>query len=115
MQILFILEYSYIVNVHQAKNVLSDVLGNATSSFDHDGEVKDGQSISTVLPSFDIGYIKQIANKASEEANVGGNMMHYSASIDLVTGQQDYNLQKIIYNQSLSSGSAFHGLVEGKR
>jgi hypothetical protein len=110
-----VLEYSYVVNIHQAKNVLSDVLGNATSSFDHDGEVKEGQSISTILPSFDIGYIKQIANKASEEANVGGNLMHYSASIDLVSGQQDYNLQKIIYNQSLSSGSAFHGLVEGKR
>ncbi len=110
-----VLEYSYVVNIHQAKNVLGDVLGNATSSFDHDGEVKEGQSISTILPSFDIGYIKQIANKASEEANVGGDLMHYSASIDLVSGQQDYNLQKIIYNQSLSSGSAFHGLVEGKR
>ena len=110
-----VLEYSYVVNVHQAKNVLGDVLGNATSSFDHDGEVKEGKSISTMLPSFDIGYIKQIASKASEEANVGGHMMHYSASIDLVRGQQDYNLQQIIYNQSLSSGSAFHGLVEGRR
>ena len=110
-----VLEYSYIMNLHQAQNVLSDVLGNATASFDSDGEVKEGQSISTKLPSFDIGFAKQVAQKASEEANVGGNLTHYSASIDLVAGQQDYNLQKIIYDQSLSSESSFYNLVEGKR
>lgn len=110
-----VLEYSYIMNVHQAKNVLGDVLGNATASFDHDGEVSEGQSIETILPSFDIGYVKQIANKSSEEANIGGHLTHYSAPIDLIAGQQDYNLQKLIYDQSLESSSDFHGLVEGKR
>ena len=110
-----VLEYSYHINLHQAKNVLGDVLGNATASFDQDGEVKEGQSIETILPSFDIGYAKQIAIKSSEEANVGGHLTHYSASIPLVQGQQTYNLQEIVYNQSLSSGSAFHGLVDGKR
>lgn len=110
-----VLEYSYIVNVHQAKNVLGDVLGNATSSFDHDGEVKEGESISTMLPSFDIGFVKQIANKASEEANVGGHLTHYNAPISLVAGQQNYNLQQIIYDQSLDTSSEFYGLVEGKR
>ena len=29
------LEYSYLVNIHQSKNILSDVLGNTTASFDH--------------------------------------------------------------------------------
>lgn len=110
-----VLEYSYLVNLHQAKNVLADVLGNATASFDSDGEVKDGESISTKLPSFDIGFAKQVAQKASEEANVGGTLTHYSASIPLTQGQQNYNLQQIIYDQSLVSGSAFFGLVEGKR
>ena len=110
-----VLEYSYIMNVHQAKNVLSDVLGNATSSFDHDGEVTEGESISTILPSFDIGYIKQIATKASEEANVGGNLTHYKAPIDLISGQQDYNLQQLIYDQSQDPDSPFYNLVEGKR
>ena len=110
-----VLEYSYLVNLHQAQNVLSDVLGNATASFDSDGEVTDGESITTKLPSFDIGFAKQIATKASEEANVGGNLTHYSASITMNSGQQDYNLQQIIYDQSLVSGSAFFGLVEGKR
>lgn len=110
-----VLEYSYLVNLHQAKNVLGSVLGNATASFDSDGEVTSGESISAKYPSFDIGYVKQMAIKASEEANVGGHLTHYSASIPLVQGQQNYNLQQIIYDQSLVSGSAFHGLVEGKR
>ena len=36
------LEYSYLVNLHQAKNSLGDLLGNATSSFDEDGEIATG-------------------------------------------------------------------------
>ena len=32
------LEYSYLINTHQAKNVLSDLLGNTTGSFTEDGE-----------------------------------------------------------------------------
>jgi hypothetical protein len=110
-----VLEYSYLVNIHQSKNILPSVLGNATASFDSDGEIKDGQDISTKYPSFDIGYVKQVATKASEEANVGGNLVHFSASIDLVRGQQNYNLQEIIYNQSLDVSSSFYGLVEGKK
>jgi len=110
-----VLEYSYNINLHQAKNILGDVLGNATASFDHDGEIKDGQSIETILPSFDIGYAKQIAIKSSEEANIGGHLTHYSASISLVQGKQDYDLQTIIYEQSKNSSSPFYNLVEGKR
>ena len=33
------LEYSYLINTHQAKNVLSDMLGNTTGSFNEDGEL----------------------------------------------------------------------------
>jgi len=110
-----VLEYSYIVNLHQARNVLNNVLGDATASFNSDGEITSGNSIETKLPSFDIGYVKQIATKASEEANIGGNLVHYSASIDVVSGQQEYNLQEIIYDQSLSNDSSFYSLVEGKK
>lgn len=110
-----VLEYSYQINLHQSKNIIGNVLGNATASFDSDGEVKDGKSIETMLPSFDIGYAKQVAIKASEDANVGGHLTHYSASVDLIQGQQNYDLQKIIYDQSLVSGSSFYNLVEGKR
>lgn len=110
-----VLEYSYIVNIHQAKNALPSTLGNTTASFDSDGEITSGTDISSKLPSFDLGYIKQIATKASEDANVGGNLTHYSASVDVVTGQQEYNLQDLIYTQSQDSNSNFYNLVDNKR
>ena len=40
-----VLEYSYIVNSHQAKNVLSDLLGANTASFDQDGQIESGSSL----------------------------------------------------------------------
>lgn len=110
-----VLEYSYIVNIHQAKNALPSTLGNTTASFNSDGEITSGTDTSSKLPSFDLGYIKQIATKASEDANVGGNLTHYSASIDVVPGQQDYNLQDIIYTQSQDSSSSFYNLVDNKK
>ena len=36
-----VLEYSYLVNTHQAKNVLDTVLGASTGTFDHQGQLKD--------------------------------------------------------------------------
>ena len=37
-----VLEYSYLVNLHQSKNILSDVLGQTTGTFDHEGERMTG-------------------------------------------------------------------------
>ena len=37
-----VLEYSYLMNIHQGKNVLGDIIGAATASFDHDGEQTTG-------------------------------------------------------------------------
>ena len=34
-----VLEYSYLVNLHQSKNALGSALGSLTSSFDHKGDV----------------------------------------------------------------------------
>ena len=110
-----VLEYSYILNIHQSKNALPSMLGNATASFDNDGEILTGNDISTKYPSFDFGYSKEIATKFSEEANVGGNLTHYSASIDVVSGQQNYNIQEIIYQQSLNPESAFYNSVDNKK
>ena len=48
-----VLEYSYIVNLHQGKNVLSDVVGNQTGTFDHKGEILTGPtSASLSYPRF---------------------------------------------------------------
>ena len=109
------LEYSNIVNMHQSKNVLSDLIGQSTASFDSHGEVIDGESLTMIYPPFQVGLAKQVALKASEEANVGGDLTHYSASVSVEPGKQEYNLQKILLEQSQISGSNFFGLVEGNK
>jgi len=98
------LEYSYLINIHQSKNILSDVLGNTTASFDHKGEMQtgplsaslSGTHVSLKFPSFNFAYAKRVADGISEEANIGGNLQVYSASLDVVNNQQDYDLQAIV-------------------
>lgn len=118
-----ILEYSYIINIHQAKNILPSILGNATGTFDQDGELKagalssslNGSRIELKYPSFDIGYIRQISVKLGEEAGVGGNLRHYSASIDITPGKQEYDVQHLISSASDAGGVDWAGQVNGKK
>ncbi len=105
-----VLEYSYILNTHQAKNVLSTVLGFSTGSFDQDGELVTGPvSASLKYPGFQFGYAERVSSQYSTEAVVGGDYTVYSASFEPVSTVQDYNLQKILtentdpnYNSTLS-------------
>tara|TARA_B100001123_G_scaffold429591_1_gene548337 strand:- start:3485 stop:4735 length:1251 start_codon:yes stop_codon:yes gene_type:complete len=107
------LEYSYLVNIHQSKNILSDVLGNSTGSFDHKGDLMPGPLSSSLsgthvtlkYPSFDFAYARRVADGISEDANVGGNNNVYSASFGVVKNQQDYDLQNIISTSEQFSGS----------
>ena len=39
------LEYSYIVNLHQAKSIMGSALGGSTGSFDSVGRIKEGQAL----------------------------------------------------------------------
>ena len=39
------LEYSYLLNTHQAKNVLANLLGMTTGTFDHDGHMTNSGSV----------------------------------------------------------------------
>ena len=100
------LEYSYLLNIHQSKNVLSNVLGGTTGSFNEDGMITEtsgsngtmDQSIHLSLryPRFDFAYARRVTDGISEEAQVGGASVVYSASFDIVADQQDYNLQNLI-------------------
>ena len=108
------LEYSYLINIHQSKNILSDVLGAQTGTFDHKGELRDGDPLKDSLsgshvalkyPNFDYAYARRVADGISEEANVGGNTTVYSASFALTSSQQDYDLQEIISTSADYSGS----------
>ena len=61
-----VLEYSYIVNLHQTKNSLSDFLGAATASFDQDGQIIAGHALSGSdielrYPRFDYGYVRRVS------------------------------------------------------
>jgi len=105
-----VLEYSYIINTHQAKNVLSDLLGTTTGSFDQDGQLLSGALSSSLsgtgvqnrFPRFEFAYARRIAAGIGLEAGVGGNVPIYSASFSTVVSQQDYNLQSILSASSVS-------------
>ena len=95
-----VLEYSYIVNIHQAKNTLPNALGNSTGSFDHDGQFSGSalanDRIELRYPKFEFSYAKRIGDGVSQEANVGGLQTLYSASFSVADKQQEYDLQSII-------------------
>jgi len=102
------LEYSYILNIHQAKNSLSSMLGGTTGSFDHDGIIHSGSinmatgkplsgsNVALKFPNIEFTYARRVGDALSTEAGVGGYDTVYSASFDTVVDQQDYDLQSIV-------------------
>ena len=95
-----VLEYSYIINLRQAKNALSNVLGSATASFDHNGNPVDGdaQNLKAELkyPKFKLTYPVRVARGLAKHAGTNGDVRYYSASFVPTSSQQDYDLQQII-------------------
>ena len=120
------LEYSYIVNNHQAKNVLSSLLGNTTGTFDHEGNLQSGPLSSSLsgshvalkLPKFKFEYSKRVADGLANAAGMG-DIRIYSASFDLVENTQDYDLQSVVQNASIDGetgfGNDFTGSIDNKR
>jgi len=109
-----VLEYSYIVNVHQSKNILHSSLGAATGTFDSDGQRTDSSKDSNVelkYPKFKFGYNKRLMDQASTEAGIGGTQPIYSASFDTTRRVQDYDLQEIVYDASTETDSRFYNKV----
>ncbi len=112
-----VLEYSYLVNIHQATNMLSDALGNTTGSFDSKGNLESGALSSSLngnhvalkYPKFDYSMTRRIANGIGAEVGVNGSVQ-FSASFDVVPGVQDYDLQSII-----SSSSEYSSVVGNKK
>ena len=106
-----VLEYSYLINIHQATNILSDALGNTTGSFDSKGNIESGALSSSLggkhvalkYPKFDYSMTRRIADGIGAEVGLNGSVQ-YSASFDIVAGTQDYDLQTII-EASVHSGS----------
>jgi hypothetical protein len=98
-----VLEYSYLINVHQATNVLSDALGNTTGSFDSKGNIESGQLSSSLggthvalkYPKFDYSMTRRIGEGVGAEIGLNGSVQH-TASFAVNMGTQDYNLQSIM-------------------
>ena len=106
-----VLEYSYLVNLHQTKNVLSDVLGQQTGTFDQDGQLITGpDGVNLKFPRFTFQYSRRVGDGYSHEAGFGGTIPIMSASFHLVQNQQDYDIQHII-----STCPEFSGTVGDKR
>jgi len=118
-----VLEYSYIVNKHQAKNIMGSALGGTTGSFDHKGQIEsghalDGKNVALTYPRFSFETAFRIGDGFATEAGVGGRQTIYSASFDTVNDQQDYDLQSIVSASAVDSDNSaypFYNKVGDKR
>jgi len=116
-----VLEYSYILNVHQSKNSLSSMLGHQTASFNSKGEITDGHDLSGSnielrYPRYDYGFGRRVTDRVSTETGMGGTQTIYSASILRVSDQQDYDLQNIISSSAATDATQlYYGLIGNSR
>jgi len=110
-----VLEYSYIVNLHQARNSLGSALGGSTGSFDHKGNVSGTDSVSLKYPKFIFDYAFRVADKFSTESGIGGTTPIYSASFDRVTDQQDYDLQSIVSASANAGGVPYADFTDNEK
>ena len=108
------LEYSYLVNLHQSKNVLSDALGSATASFDYKGEVSAGSGSAHKYHNFTFDYYLKMGEKFSHEAGIGGSTPIYSASFASVNDQQEYDLQAIVSASAEAGGVPYSAIDRTK-
>ena len=107
-----VLEYSYLINIHQASNVLSDALGNTTGSFDSKGNILSGALSSSLAgdhvalkyPKFDYGMTRRVSEAIGAEVGLNGSVQ-FSASFDVTPKTQEYDLQQIVSTSEAYSGS----------
>ena len=108
-----VLEYSYLLNIHQAKNSIGDLLGAKTGSFNEEGQLQnttDLEDVALKFPKFKFEYARRVGHGYSTEAGIGGVTEIYSASFNTEEGKQDYDLQEII-----SNSTEFSSIVGNKR
>ena len=89
-----VFEYGRVVNEYQAKSQLGNLLGNALNIPSNDGDTVDGgpAGAESKFPRETLEYLMKKAEPYASHAAVGGSYNIYSGSIDLVDGQQDYDL-----------------------
>lgn len=77
-----VLEYGSIINQYQAKSQLLQFMGMPTGSYDAEQK----------YPRENLQYLARFAEPYATEAGIGGSYNMLSGSIDLVQGQQDYDI-----------------------
>ncbi len=118
-----VLEYSYLINTHQAKNILSTILGAQTGTFDHLGEIKAGSLSSSLggrgielrYPQIRFEYARRFGNATAFDAGLGGTVREYSASIDIKQDVQDYDLQSIVSSSAEAGGVPYASIDRNTR
>lgn len=113
-----VLEYSYLVNLHQATNALPSFLGKTTGSFDQDGELVSGSALYNSLsgsrvelsyPKYSLDFVRNLGRAYAIEGGLSSNDPIYSASLKTVVDVQDYDLQDIIESSSANNIDAASG------
>jgi hypothetical protein len=117
-----VLEYSYIINLHQAKNSIGDVLGAQTGTFNYNGEITSGPSGSSLkYPRFYFSYARKTGDGTAAASGFGGTITEYSASFSPSQNRQDYDLQEIVESASSSGADdagnsvSYAGKVKNRR
>lgn len=113
-----VLEYSYLVNLHQATNALPSYLGKTTGSFDQDGELVSGSALYNTLsgsrvelayPKYSLDFVRNVGRAFALEGGLSSNDPIYSASLDTIVDVQDYDIQNIIESASINNVDAASG------
>ena len=105
-----LLEYSYLLNLHQSKNSLPFLLGHETGSFNSDGQLTGSNSenlanANLAFPKMQFTYARNLSMGINTQVGVNSNEPIFSASFDMVPGKQDYDLQAVV-----SASAAIYGI-----
>jgi len=92
------LEYSSVVNMHEAESTLMNLLGFSTGSAISGSFNVGPHGKETMLQRFNYDFAARAASAYSTEAFVGGDYNQVSGSITLVKGQQDYDIYTDLKN-----------------
>ena len=100
------LEYSSILNQYQAKSQLVNYLGMPTT-----GSTGFMSGSEEKYPRENLEYLTRFAEPYAMEAGIGGSYNTMSGSIQLASGQQDYDVYTELKD---SSGNALFDATKGK-
>jgi len=98
-----VMEYGSLVNEYQTKSQLSNLMGIST-----------GSNVEGKYAHETLDFVLRLAEPYAQEAGIGGSYNTLSGSIDLVAGQQDYDMYSqlkdgagnLLFSSSLNDGGA---------